>query len=232
MVEEKPVDFLAYWAEIRRRLLSVLVSFGVGVATGVVNYERIVKWLMQGFNLQNVNVVLTSPYQFFNVAVSISLACGIAVATPFLVYQLIQFVKPALRNKEYLLLVRLLPLSMFLFVAGFLFGGWVLQMVINIYSQTTKDFNIGNLWDIEGFLTQIVIMGISMSIVFQLPIVLTGLIKLKVLNRRQLEEKRRYVYAVLIIFDVLLPPTDILSMAIIFVPLLMLFEGTLLLNRE
>jgi len=71
-----------------------------------------------------------------------------------------------------------------------------------------------------------------MGIVFELPIVLTILLRLGIIQRNSLTSKRRYVYAALVIFDVLLPPTDILSLSLIFLPLAMLFEGTLLFNQE
>jgi sec-independent protein translocase protein TatC len=225
-------DFQNYLSELQSKLIKILIAFAAGVAFGIIRNQWIITTLISIFNLKNINIVLVSPYQFINLAVSISILSGIIFAAPFLVYELLSFVRPALRDHEYKLIIRLLPLSLILFVSGFVFGARILQFVIDIYVKTSRSFNIGNLWDVEAFLTQIVTMGTSMGIVFQLPIVLTILLRLGIIQRSMLTSKRRYVYAALIIFDVLLPPTDILSLSLIFIPLAMLFEGTLLFNQE
>lgn len=225
-------DFQHYLYELQSKLIKVLIAFGVGVIFGIVRNQWIITSLISIFNLKNINIVLVSPYQFINLAVSISILSGIIFAAPFLVYEFLSFIRPALQEHEYRLIIKLLPLSVLLFVGGFIFGARILQFVIDIYVKTSQSFNIGNLWDVEAFLTQIVTMGTSMGIVFELPIVLTILLRLGIIQRNSLTSKRRYVYAALVIFDVLLPPTDILSLSLIFLPLAMLFEGTLLFNQE
>ena len=225
-------DFQHYLPELQSKLIKILIAFAVGVAFGIIRNQWIITTLISIFNLKNINIVLVSPYQFINLAVSISILFGIIFAGPFLIYELLSFVRPALQEHEYKLIIHLLPLSVILFFSGFVFGARILQFVIDIYVRTSQSFNIGNLWDVEAFLTQIVVMGTSMGIVFQLPIVLTILLRLGIIQRSMLTSKRRYVYAALLIFDVFLPPTDILSLSLIFIPLAMLFEGTLLFNQE
>lgn len=225
-------DFQHYLYELQSKLIKILIAFAVGVAFGIIRNQWIITTLISIFNLKNINIVLVSPYQFINLAVSISILTGIIFAAPFLIYELLTFIRPALRDYEYKLIVRLLPLSVILFISGFVFGARILQFVIDIYVKTSLSFNIGNMWDVEAFLTQIVTMGTSMGIVFELPIVLTILLRLGIIQRNMLTSKRRYVYTALLIFDVLLPPTDILSLSLIFIPLAMLFEGTLLFNQE
>jgi len=70
-----------------------------------------------------------------------------------------------------------------------------------------------------------------MGIVFQLPIILTTLIKANLVSIELLVAKRRIFYLFLIVFAILLPSTDILSLVLIISPLLLLFEGTIFLNR-
>ena len=73
-------------------------------------------------------------------------------------------------------------------------------------------------------------MAVLNGLVFQLPVILTWLIRLKVISRRFLAAKRKYVYAVLIIITMFMPPQDLLSDLIIFLPLAFLFETTMLVN--
>jgi sec-independent protein translocase protein TatC len=71
-----------------------------------------------------------------------------------------------------------------------------------------------------------------MGVVFEMPIILTILMRMKIVKRSYLVKKRRWVYAATIIFALLMPPTDILSLTLLTVPLWFLFEIALLLNKD
>ena len=71
-----------------------------------------------------------------------------------------------------------------------------------------------------------------MALVFQLPIVLTALIRLKILSTTMLKASRRYVYIAMIIGVALLPPNDIISLIALSIPPLLLFELTLVFNKN
>lgn len=225
-------DIEHYLSEIQSKLIKILIAFVVGFIVGIIRNQWIISTLISIFNLDTVNIVLVSPYQFINLAVSISILTGIIFSAPLLTYEFFSFIKPALKGPEYRLLIKLLPIGVLLFISGFVFGVRILQFVIDIYVRTSRAFNIGNFWDVESFLAQIVTMGTSMALVFELPIVLTILLRIGLIKRQTLTSKRKFVYAALLVFDVFLPPTDILSLSLIFIPLALLFEGTLLFNQE
>jgi len=223
--------YLPYLKEIQSTLLTVLIVFIIGASLGFIYYQTILSTIINLFSLDNINIVLTSPYQFINLSINTGLITGLVAAAPFLMYYFLKFTQPALRPKEYKLLVRLLPFSTILFIIGFGFGIWVIQFVIAIFSKTSQEFAIGNLWDISHFLSQILFTGTSLAVVFQLPIVLTALIRLKIVKHKSLIKRRRYVYAILLLFAALLPPTDIISLALLVSAPLFLFELALLFNR-
>jgi sec-independent protein translocase protein TatC len=187
---------------------------------------------MSLFDLQKVNIVLTSPYQFINLAVGLAIVLGLITTIPVFIFYLLKYIQPALKNEEYSLIKKLIPLSIFLFIFGCFFGAKIEQYVVSLYAQTTTNYSLSNFWDIESFLSQVMIMSVTMGLVFQLPIILTILIRVKILTTHMLTSQRRYVYSALIIFAVLLPPTDILSLIMITIPLFILFEGTIIFNRN
>jgi sec-independent protein translocase protein TatC len=217
--------------EIRKIIFRSLSSFVLGGVLGMAFNRKIILFLIAIFDLKKINIVLTSPYQFVNLAVGIAVICGLITTIPIFVYYLLKYIRPALKDKEYNLVKKLIPTSLTLFVFGCFFGGKIEQFVVNLYAQTTIDYSLNNFWDIESFLSQLLIMAFCMGLVFQLPIVLTILIKTKILSVSFLSHQRRYVYCALILFGILMPPTDILSLIMITTPLFLLFEGTLLLNR-
>lgn len=224
--------YLPYLKEIQGKLFHVLLVFFTTGIIGFMYYQKIINFIMRIFKLEGINIMLTSPYQFIDLAINTGLLIGLIFSLPLLGYYLITFVKPALKAKEYFLLKRLYPLSLVLFVAGFLFGAWIIQLIITLYAQVTLEFSIKNLWDISSFFSQIITTGILMALVFQLPIVLSALLQLKLIQSRTLKKSRKYIYTAILIFVALLPPNDIFSLIVLTIPPLLLFELTLLLNQS
>jgi sec-independent protein translocase protein TatC len=226
-------EFRPYLHELKRESIKILIVFTIGFTAGAVYYQEILKYLMSFFNLTGINLVLTSPYQFIGFSVKTGLMTGSIVAFPFFLYSFLKFIRPALEPKEYKLILQLLPLSLALFLTGFVFGIWVVQFVIDLYSQTTSGFQIENIWDLSGFLSQILLAGFSLAFVFQLPIILTIFIRLKLLTISAIKKQRKIIYTVLIIAAAILSPgVDMISFIIFTLVSLFLFEFTLLLNRK
>ena len=73
--------------------------------------------------------------------------------------------------------------------------------------------------------------GLLMGVAFLFPIVMTILMLLNVVKHSLFEKQRKYAYLIATIFVILLPPPDLLSDVVLFVPLVILFELTLILNR-
>lgn len=226
------IKYTPYLKELQTKLFTVFCVFLGGGILGFIYYQQILSTVMHLFKMDNINLVLTSPYQFIDLAVGTGLLIGIVLALPLLGFFLLTFVKPALAGREYRLLIRLYPLAIILFIVGFFFGGWIIQLIINLYSQTTLDFSVNNLWDVSHFFNQILMTGISLALIFELPIVLTVLLKLKLIKLAGLKKSRKFIYAGILIFVAFLPPNDIISLALLSVPPLLLFEITLLLNRK
>ena len=231
-LDDAILKYTPYLKELQTKLFTVFCVFLGGGILGFIYYQQILSFIMHLFKMENINLVLTSPYQFIDLAVNTGLLIGLILALPLLGYFLLTFVKPALALREYHLLVRLYPLAVILFVVGFCFGGWIIQLIINLYSQTTLDFSVNNLWDVSHFFNQILMTGISLALIFELPIILTALLKLKLIRLSSLQKSRKFIYTGILIFVAFLPPNDIISLALLSVPPLLLFEITLLLNQK
>lgn len=225
-------DYQPYIEELRKKIISIIGVFIASAIIGLVFSNKIILIFLRLFNFSGVNVVMTNPAQLIDLSVNTGLICGIIVTTPFLLSQIIAFIRSAFTKKENLFINKILPISLVLFIIGIIFGAWVTQFVITIYAQFSKGFNINNIWDIQTFFSQVIVTAICMGIVFEMPVILTGLLRLKIIKRRFLVKQRPYVYAIIIIFAMLMPPTDPLSLSLITIPLWLLFEITLLLNKD
>jgi sec-independent protein translocase protein TatC len=224
--------YLPYLEDIRKKILIVVSVFLATTLIAGFNYQTLIKFALKGFNLEGINMVLTSPNQIIELGVTTGMFCGLLVAAPLLVYFLLSFLKPALSPAEYKLIISLIPASFFLFILGFGFGIWVMRFVVGLFAQTAVGLDMSNLWDIGMFFNQILVSGLLLGFLFQFPVILTILIRLHLLRRQVLVNQRVYVYAGILIIAAVLPPTDIFSLLFLTIPLFLLFEITLLLNSQ
>ena len=119
----------------------------------------------------------------------------------------------------------------FLFIAGVVFGYFV---VLPAATEFLLNFNEGQFniqiraRDYYGFFT--LTLGV-MGLIFQLPLGILAVTRLGIISPEQLGHNRRYAYLILAVLAMLLPGTDPITMLIELVPLLLLFEGRLLLAK-
>ncbi len=105
------------------------------------------------------------------------------------------------------------------------------QYVFGFFVSSSSDINIGNFMEVSKVLNQTLSMSLLTGTIFQIPLILTALIKLKILKREVLIRQRKIVWITLLVLAIIMPTTDTLSLMLTFIPLVLLFEFTLLLNR-
>jgi len=223
--------YTPYLVEIRSRLIFCAVLFAASSLIGFIFYERIITFILSFFSFKGVNIVFTTPFQFFTLALNCGLLVGVIIIIPVLIYEIFSFLKPALQPKEFRLLGSILPIGILLFVFGFIYGVTMMKYLVQIFYQSSVRLQIGNLLDIESFLSSVLFTGLLMAIAFLFPIFMTVLMQLKLVKHKFFVSQRRTAYLIGMIFVILLPPTDLISNIILFSPLLFLFELTLILNR-
>lgn len=217
--------------EVRRRILFTLYVFIATMFIGFFFYEKIIKFLIDLLSLRGINIVFTSPFQFINLSISCGVATGLVVVFPILVSQILSFLKPALREREYKMVVRFIPFCIFLFLIGFAFGAVIMKWQIEIFLTRSVSLGIGNMLDISRLLSTVLLTSALMGVGFQFPIVLLLLMRIGIISHEQLAGKRMWVYLGSFIFALLLPPDSILADILLTLPLIILFEATLVFNR-
>lgn len=226
---EKYSHFLS---EIRKKVITVLIAFGASTFVGFFFYEQIIKFLINLLSLKGVNIVFTSPFQFINLAISCGVAAGIIISFPLLIYEIFSFLKPALSQKEYKMITSFLPLSLILFAVGFIFGVIIMKWQIDIFLGRSISLGIGNILDISKLLSVVLITSALMGVGFQFPVVLLILLRLGLIKHEGLSKIRKWIYLGSLVFAILLPPDSILADILLSLPLIILFEVTLLINRS
>ena len=222
--------FAPFFAEVRKRIIFTLFVFVFASGAGFAFYEKIIKFLIDVFSLKGINIVFTSPFQFINLAIACGIATGLVLVFPLIMYQLFSFLKPALRKKEYRMINSFLPFSIILFLIGFLFGALIMRWQIQIFLASATSLGIGNILDISQLLTTVILTSTFLGAGFQFPVVLLLLLRAHLIKRSQLSSRRRWVYLASFIFAVLLPADSILADILLTLPLVVLFECTLVMD--
>ncbi len=218
--------------EIKRRVFLTLAIFAIATLVGFVFYEQIIKFLIGALSLQGINIVFTSPFQFINLAITCGITTGLVLVFPLIIYQLLSFLKPALRKKEYKMIVRLFPFSIILFLVGFAFGALIMKWQIQIFLERSISLGIGNILDISRLLTTVLLTSSLMGAGFQFPIILLILMRIGIIKPDKLSKRRPWIYLGSFIFAVLLPVDSILADILLSLPLVILFELTLILSKK
>ena len=229
-LKRKFSDYYQYLEDIRRRLYRLVVVFIIFFIVGFFSSGQILKLIINLFKLENAAIVTTSPFQFLDLSMSVGIYTGLIICLPLLIYYLYGFLKDGLNRKEKKYFFVLLPIGLTLFWAGFVYGVVVLYSTLNSIAAINLSLGIKNLWDINKFLSQIILTSVMLGLIFQFPVVLTFLTKIGLVTPKFLKEKRRHAVAAMFIVTALLPPTDGLSLIIMVVPLLAIYEITIVVN--
>lgn len=224
--------FLPYLEDLRRRIYWSTIIFTFVFIVGFFSSAFILKEFISFFNIQNVLIATTSPFQFADLAVDIGFFFAIIITLPLIIFHLYSFLKPALTPKEKAWFTLSIPLSLLLFIMGFMYGVLILYYSFELLATLNESLGIRNIWDIGSFLSQIFITSSLLGIIFQFPLILSVCIKLQFIDTTLLKEKRRLALFIIFIIVSLLPPTDGLSLIAMALPLIILYEGTILINSN
>jgi sec-independent protein translocase protein TatC len=209
--------------ELRTRLLIALGSVGVAFVVAFAFQERILRWLSEPLpdDKQLVTLGVTEP---FFTAVKVSLYAGIAIALPIVLYQLWSFLAPAFEQHTQRVVSVFVLIGTALFVVGAAFGYFVLLPrglgFLTSYNTEFYDIQIRASY-YYSFVTMVVL---GMGLVFELPMFILALVRLRILSAEKLRRNRRIGIFLVVLAAVLLPTVDPISLAFETVPLLILFE--------
>ena len=167
----------------------------------------------------------------FTTTLTVSAYAALVISLPVILYQAYAFVLPALTTREKRVVVPLLMGVPVLFVAGVVFGYFVVLPAATkfLLNFNESQFNIQiRARDYYSFFT--LTLGV-MGLVFQMPIGILAVTRLGIVTPEQLAKNRRYAYLVLAVVAMLLPGTDPVSMLLELVPLLVLYEASVILAK-
>jgi len=154
---------------------------------------------------------------------------ALLLALPVLLYQAYAFVLPAFSPRERQVALPLMALVPFLIIAGVLFAYYlVLPAAIN-FLQNFNDESFDILLQARDYYKFSLMLLMVMGVLFQIPIGILAVTRVGIVTPRQLRHHRRYAILVIAVLAMLLPGQDPFTMLMMMAPLIVLYEGSILL---
>jgi len=221
-----------YFEDIRKRVYFLAISFIVFFIIGFLSTRYILHFILWIFDIQNVVIATTSPFQFADLSIDIGLSSAFIISAPLLIFHIFRFLRPALTKGERRLFFVLIPITVLLFMSGFIYGFFIMYYALEVLAEINRGLGIQNIWDIGLFVSQVVLTSILLGVLFEFPVIFTFIIRMGIISVESLRGKRRVAIAIIFVFTSLLPPTDGLSLLAMALPLILLYEVTIFVNSK
>jgi sec-independent protein translocase protein TatC len=165
----------------------------------------------------------------FTTSLTVALAFAVLLSLPIILYQLYAFILPAFTPRERGIAIPLMSMIPFLFIAGVVFAYFLVLPPAIKFLQGYNNDSFDILVQAKDYYKFELLTMISLGILFQMPVGILAATKLGLITPRMLRKNRRYAIVIIAVVAMLLPGTDPVTMLIAMLPLLVLFEGSILL---
>lgn len=236
-IDETQSPLLEHLVELRARLVRAFLAFGVAFAVCFYFSDRIfaflVRPLTQAFPPGEGRLIYTKLYEAFFVEVKIAVFAAFFVSFPVIANQIWAFIAPGLYAKEKKAFLPFLIATPILFTMGAALAYYVVMPTafhfFLKFQGTTGGLKLEALPGTGDYLSLVMQFILAFGISFLLPVLLMLLNRAGIITRQQAVQARRYVIVGIFIVAAIATPPDVISQVLLAVPLLLLFEGTLIL---
>jgi sec-independent protein translocase protein TatC len=227
---EDELTLVEHLDELRHRLLVCVGVLGVALALCFWQNQLLLE-IASGPLPGDKELLTFGVTEPFTVTLTVATYGAIILSMPILVYQIYAYVLPAFSDREKRVILPILVIAPFLFMVGVLFAYFVVMpaAIKFLLNFNSTEFNIQlRARDYYSFFAMTMLAG---GAIFELPVAILAVTRLGIVKVEQLRKNRRYAYLLCAIAAAALPGVDPVSMLIETVPLLILYELSILLAR-
>ena len=224
---EDRLSLVDHLDELRSRIVIAVGAFLVTLGLCFWQNHQILKIVNDPLgHRQPVTLGVTEP---FITTLTLAAYAALLIAMPVILYELYAFVLPAFSPGERKVALPLLLMVPFLFIGGAVFAYFVVIPAALKFLLHFNESQFNNQLRARDYYSFFTLTLLACGIVFQLPVFLLGLVKMGITTPAKLRKNRRYAILVIAVVAAALPGVDPVSMCIEMVPLLLLYELSILL---
>ena len=234
-IDDTRAPLLEHLLELRRRLMwcigALIVSFGVCFYFSEQIFGFLVRPLSEAFGQGHGRLVYTKLYEAFFVQVKVALFAAFFVSFPIIANQLWAFVAPGLYAKEKKAFLPFLVATPVLFTMGAALAYYVVMPTafhfFLSFEGQSGGLDVEALPSTDSYLSLVMQFILAFGISFLLPVLLMLLNRAGIVTRQQLLGVRRYMIVLAFVAAAVLTPPDVVSQLMLAIPLILLYEITL-----
>jgi sec-independent protein translocase protein TatC len=230
--QAKTATFSEHLRELRRRIIIVLTVFALATVAGLLAAEPIVQYLKQAMPVKDIEWNVFSPWDSLRIYMNVSLVVAAVLTMPAAFYQLWAFVKPGLRDEERRASLMYVPGAFVLSLLGMAFGYFILfPMAFRFTVYLSESMELVETYGAAQYFSFMFNIVLPLGLVFQLPVAVMFLTRLRIVKPGLLHKFRKYAYFFLFVVSAIITPPDLISAILVSIPLILLYELSHLLSR-
>lgn len=224
-VESKTGSLMEHLLEFRQLLIFIAVSIIVGFVVSFYFLRTpVMDFIIAPIEGRGIQVIYTAVSEALTTQFKVSLVLGVVLASPFIVWRLWRFIKPALYDNEIRMVRRLFVLALFLFLLGIVFCyRYVYNLAIDFFLVAGEDLAVPML-SIDKYVSFLFSFLLPFGIVFELPVALYIAAHMGWVKYETLAKGRKYVFFGIFVLAAILTPPDVISQIMLGVPMYVLYE--------
>ena len=228
---EDRLTLVEHLDELRSRLIVCIVVFGVALALCFWQNHLLLEIAQGPLPDEHSRLITFGVTEPFTTTLTVSAYGAIVLALPVVLWQLYAYILPAFSEAEKRVILPILLLFPLLFVAGLAFAYFVVMPAALHFLLNFNDEQFFVQVRARDYYSFFSMTEIACGLVFQMPLAIIAVTRLGIVSVEQLSRNRRYAYLVIAILAAALPGVDPVSMLIEMVPLLVLYELSIVLAR-
>ena len=220
--------------EIRKRLVRIAIALGIGFAVCYGFSEKLFAILAHPLKSNMApgdKLIYTGLPEMFFVYIKTALVAGLLLAAPYVFYQIYLLVAPGFYRKEKKNVFLFVLCSTVLFVGGSLFGYFVVFPNGFKFFLSFSSDSLRPLPSVKHYFSLSVKLLFAFGFVFELPVAAFFLSRMGLVTAGFLREKRRYAILLIFIIAAVLTPPDVISQFLMALPLMVLYEFSILIAK-
>ena len=232
MDKELHMSFWDHLDEFRSRLLIILATIFIGSLIGYSLSESFIQFLILPSQSLDISFQVITVTSMFMIKLFVCFFIGLLIAFPVLIYNLIQFILPALQVKLrgiFLLVI----LSSFFFFSGIFFAYFIIIpfLLTFLTSITFESVDIKYNFTLGSYLSYVIWTTFINGLIFQMPVISLIGARIGLLTPMFLKHYRRHCFIVFLIISALITPPDPLSQILICIPFVLLYELSIIVSK-
>ncbi len=224
------MSFIDHLDELRKRLINIAIAVSIGATVGYIYWKPILDLILEP--LGDTELFFTTPMEPFVGRFRVAIFASIFAVFPIIIYQVMIFIAPALRSKEKKIALPIVLLLVILFYSGIIFGyQYILPVGINWLIGQGQGY-VSQILTIDKYVSFIALFLLAFGGGFQTPVAILILVKIGVVSPKSLRKNWRIAYIVILtIAAIITPDWSPITMSIMALPMLILYELSILLAR-